>query len=244
MTKREVKRIIKDAICSGRRTLLEPEAKALVSAWGIPVPNCREVLQGEAVGFSSSAVKGLAPPFVLKVVSPDILHKSEVGGVVTGIKDGEAVDKALKEMVKGLKEKAPNARIEGFLLEEMAPKGVEVIIGVLRDPQFGPVVMSGIGGVMVELMKDVSFRLPPVGKREALDMVRELKGYPLLTGFRGSRPVDMEALTLAIIKVSEILPELEDIKELEINPLMAYEGGVMAVDVRVVICPQEDTRRS
>ena len=137
-------------------------------------------------------------------------------------------------MVKNISHKVPTAKIDGFLLEEMSPRGVEVIIGGLRDPQFGPVVMFGTGGISVELMKDVSYRIAPLDKKEALEMIREVKGYPLLTGFRGSKPADIDSLSETIVKLSEILIEIEDIKEIEINPLIVYEKGVAAVDVKVI----------
>ena len=140
----------------------------------------------------------------------------------------------MKDIEKNVSKKSPKAKIAGFLIEEMAPKGVEVIIGGLRDEQFGPVVMFGIGGIAVELMKDVSYRLAPLDKAEALDMMKEVKNFPLLTGFRGSVPVDMDKLADAIVKVSEIITEMEEIKEIEINPLIASETDAIAVDARVL----------
>ncbi|MEK7846211.1 MAG: acetate--CoA ligase family protein, partial [Nitrospinota bacterium] len=226
------KKLIKDVLSSKRRTLLESEAKKLISAWGISGPI--SVLIKKKKDIEAEAKK-LTPPYVLKVVSQDILHKSEVSGVVTDIKNIKELNNVWTKMARNISHKMPTARIEGFLLEEMSPRGVEVIIGGLRDPQFGPVVIFGTGGISVELMKDVSYRLAPLNKKEALEMFREVKGYPLLTGFRGSKPVDMENLISTIIKLSEILIKLEDIKEIEINPLLVYEKGVMAADVRVVL---------
>jgi len=127
------------------------------------------------------------------------------------------------------------ARIEGFLIERMADKGVEVIVGGVRDAQFGPAVMFGIGGVMVELLKDVSFRLAPVTKVECLEMIKEIKAYPLLTGYRGSEPCDIDAIADVIIKVGDIISEMDDIKEMEINPLITYPDKVIAVDARVIL---------
>lgn len=225
--------MIKEAISEDRKALLEPEAKSLLSAWGIDVPGSILIEPEEAK--AEVKVKGISPPYVLKVVSPDILHKSDVGGVVTGLKGIDEVSNALNEINRNIKKKAPKAKIEGFLLEEMAPKGVEVIIGGLIDPQFGPAVMFGIGGVAVELLKDVTFSLAPIKRSEALEMMKEVKGYPLLTGFRGSRPVDLKRLADAIVSVSEMVSELDGIKEIEINPLIAHEDGVMAVDARVVL---------
>jgi len=232
MNKEEAKKLVINALTAGRQSLFEPEAKALVSAWGIQVP--KSVLVG---GLEDVTIKSkeITPPLVLKVVSQDILHKREFGGVITGIKDSEEASIGLREMNRTLAEKAPKAKIAGFLLEETAPTGIELIIGGLRDPQFGPAVMFGTGGIAVELVKDVSFRLAPLNREEVFDMMREVKSYPLLTGFRGSKPVDMEKLAFAIMKLSEVLLEIEEIKEIEINPLVVYEEGVVAVDARVVL---------
>jgi acyl-CoA synthetase (NDP forming) len=232
MNKEEAKKLIADALAAGRQSLLEPEAKALVSAWGIEVP--RSVLIREADDLATRAEE-VSTPFVLKVISPDILHKRDVGGVITNLKDGEEASTALAEMKRGLTERIPQARVEGFLLEETVPKGIELIIGGLRDPQFGPAVMFGTGGIAVELTKDVSFRLAPLSREEVLDMMREVKSYPLLTGFRGSKPVDVEKLVSVVMKVSDVLLEMEEIRELEINPLIVSERGAAAADVRVLL---------
>ena len=232
MNKQEIEKIINGALTAGRQSLLEPEAKALISAWGISIPI--SVLIKKKKDIEAEAKK-LTTPYVLKVVSQDILHKSEAGGVVTDIKNIKELNNAWTKMVKNISHKMPTPRIDGFLLEEMASRGVEVIIGALRDPQFGPTVMFGLGGIAVELLKDVSYRLAPLDKNEAIEMIKEVKGYPLLSGFRGSNPVDMENLISTIMKLSEILIKLEKIREIEINPLLVYEKGVMAVDVRVVL---------
>ena len=232
MNKEEAKKLVINALTAGRQALFEPEAKALVSAWGIQVP--KSVLIG---GLADVVLKSkeITPPLVLKVVSQDILHKREFGGVITGINNSEDVSTALKEMKRTLAEKAPKARIAGFLLEETAPTGIELIIGGLRDPQFGPAVMFGTGGFAVELVADVSFRLAPLNREEVFDMMREVKSYPLLTGFRGSKPVDIEKLASTVMKLSDILLEIEEIKEIEINPLLVHEEGAVAVDARVVL---------
>ena len=232
MNKEEAKKLVINALTAGRQALFEPEAKALVSAWGIQVPKSVLIDGLEDVALKS---KEITPPLVLKVVSQDILHKSEFGGVITGINDSEEVSIALKEMKRTLAEKAPKARIAGFLLEETAPTGIELIIGGLRDPQFGPAVMFGTGGFAVELVADVSFRLAPLNREEVFDMMREVKSYPLLTGFRGSKPVDIEKLASTVMKLSDILLEIEEIKEIEINPLLVYEDRAVAVDARVVL---------
>lgn len=232
MKKEEAKKLVSNALAQGRQVLLEPEAKALISAWGIQVPKSVRIGGVKDVAVT---LKAVTPPVVLKVVSQDIIHKRDVGGVITGIDDSEELSKALREMKETLAEKAPAARIEGFLLEEMVPTGIELILGGLRDPQFGPAVMFGTGGFAVELVKDVSFRLAPLNRDEVFDMMREVKSYPLLTGFRGSKPVDIEKLASTVMKLSEILLEIKAIKEIEINPLLVCEVGAVAVDARVVL---------
>jgi acyl-CoA synthetase (NDP forming) len=237
MTRQEAKLLIKEAASKGRKALLEPEAKALFSAYGIGVPRS---VSGRWSGVSGQkqikdAITNLSPPLVLKLVSPDIFHKSDLGGVATGLESEKEIRQAMNEIEKNVYKRSPKARIAGFLLEEMAPKGVEVIIGGLRDPQFGPAVMFGIGGILVELLKDVSYRLAPIQKTEALNMMKEVKSYPLLAGFRGSIPIDRDKLGEAIVKVSEIITEMEEIKEIEINPLIASEKGAIAVDARVLL---------
>ncbi|MEK6725937.1 MAG: acetate--CoA ligase family protein [Deltaproteobacteria bacterium] len=235
MIKRELKKMIKEAISDGRKGLLEDEAKALLSAYGIAVSKS---VSGRWSGSSpqeiKNAISSLSPPLALKLLSPDIFHKSDVGGVVTNLEKEKEIRQAIIRIENNVSKKSPRAKIAGFLLEEMAPKGVEVIIGGLRDGQFGPVVMFGIGGIVVELLKDVSYRLAPIQKIEALEMMKEVKSYPLLTGFRGLRPADMDKLADAIVKVSEIITEMEEIREMEINPLIASETDAIAVDVRVL----------
>ncbi len=231
MSKAVAKQLVKDARASGRHALLEPEAKALVAAWGIPVP--RAVRFGGITDLAG-ALPALTPPLVLKVVSRDIMHKRDVGGVITGIKDYEAVRAAVRELQANLAAHAPRARLDGFLVEEMVTPGIELLLGGLRDPQFGPTVIFGTGGFAVELVKDVSFRLAPLTREEALAMMQEIKSYPLLTGFRGSKPINLEALAAAVIALGDILVELEEIQELEINPLVVSDAGAVAVDARVV----------
>lgn len=212
--------------------LLEPEAKALVAAWGISVPKYLWIKAPEDVRVKAEE---LSPPFVLKVISPDIVHKRDVGGVILGLQDTEEVRTAVHEMTRDLRRSAPEAQIAGFLLVEMVPPGIELIVGGLRDPQFGPAVMFGTGGIAVELLKDVSFRLAPVSREEAFAMMQEVKSYPLLTGFRGSRPVDVEQLASAVVALSDILLSLDEIREIEVNPLIVSESGAVAVDARVVL---------
>ncbi|MBI5875300.1 MAG: acetate--CoA ligase family protein, partial [Deltaproteobacteria bacterium] len=189
MTKQEAKKIITDAIASGRKSLLEPEALGILKAWEIPVPD--EYIVVKNADEAISAANKIGYPVVLKVISPDIIHKTESGGVKTGLKNAQEVEDSFHEMMFDLSDHYTTAKIQGFLIERMAGKGVEVIVGGLRDSQFGPAVMFGLGGVMVELLKDVSFRLAPVTKEECLEMIKEIKAYPLLSGYRGSEPCDI-----------------------------------------------------
>ena len=232
MNKEAATKLVREAAAQGRHLLLEPEAKALVAAWDIPVPKYALITGPEDL---QEKAKELDPPFVLKVVSPDIVHKRDVGGVILSLQDSEEASAAIHEMTRNLRRAAPEAHITGFLLVEMVPPGIELIVGGLRDPQFGPAVMFGTGGIAVELLKDVSFRLAPVSRAEAYTMMREVKSYPLLTGFRGSRPVDVEQLVSAVMALSDILLTLEEIREIEINPLIISETGAVAVDARVVL---------
>ena len=232
MDKKCIDRLVGEAQGRGYRTLIEPEVKSILSASQIRVPRFKVVKDMEE---ASREAESIGYPVVLKVVSRDIIHKSEAGGVVINLKDKNDIERAWSEMLFDVADNAPTARIEGFLVEEMAPAGVEVIVGGLRDEQFGPAVMFGIGGVAVELLRDTSFRLAPVEKAEALEMMTEVRGYRLLTGLRGAEPKDIDAVSDVIVKLSEILDYAGGVKELEINPLVVHEKGVVAVDARAIL---------
>ncbi|MBM4429372.1 MAG: acetate--CoA ligase family protein [Chloroflexi bacterium] len=214
--------------------LSEVEGRQLLAAYGIPGP--REAVANTAEE-AVAAAQHIGYPVVLKVLSPDIQHKTEVGGVRVGLADPAAVRQAFAEMNKSLRSARPQARLEGVLVQEMvAPGAVEVILGVLRDPSFGPVVVFGSGGILVELVQDSVLRLPPLSHAEALEMVQQTRGARLLHGFRGQPPADMEALTDALVRLSQLAVDLGDvIVALDVNPLMVLpEGqGVRAVDVLV-----------
>ena len=211
--------------------LTEEEASALLKKYGIPA------VEGEAAGNEEEAVKAaekLGYPVVLKIVSPDILHKTDAGGVLLGIEDEEGVRKGYRAVVENAEKYKPEARIEGVLIQKQAPKGREVIVGAVQDPQFEGVVMFGLGGVFVEVLKDVSFRIAPIDEEEALSMIEEIKGYPLLTGFRGEEKADIRAIARVISAVSRMIMEERSIKEMDINPLLVYPRGALAVDARIV----------
>ncbi len=232
MDRRGVERLIKEALSLGKKVLVEPDAKEVLRAHSIAVPEFRFV---KDVSSAIEAAEAIGYPIVLKLVSPDILHKSEVHGVAAGIRDIDELQHMWAQMVLSVACEKPFAQIEGFLVEAMARRGIEVIAGVILDEQFGPTLMFGLGGISVEIMKDVSYRIAPITKDDALDMIREIKGYPLLAGFRGDHPKDIDAIADVIVKLSDIASEVRGIKELEINPLIVYENGVIAVDARAIL---------
>ena len=225
-------KIIERAVKEGRTALTEIEAKELLRLAGIAVVETRLAASKEqAVALSQQ----LGFPVVLKIVSADVVHKTDAGGVKLGLKTAGQVGKAWDEIMKSVKKAFPEAKIEGVSVQPMAKPGVEVIIGMSKDAQFGPVLMFGLGGIFVEIIKDVSFRIVPLVKRDAKEMVREIKGFPLLNGYRGSEPVDIVNLENLLLKASEFVEKTPEIKELDLNPIFAYKDGAMAVDARVIL---------
>jgi acetyltransferase len=212
-------------------SLSEVEARRLVVDYGIPAP--RERVAGSA-DEAAEAARSIGYPVVLKILSPHIQHKTEIGGVRVGLADEAAVRSAFEEVMEAARERHPHADIEGVLIQEMVgDDAVEVIVGVLRDADFGPVVVFGFGGVLVELFEDSSLRLPPLSRSDARAMIEETQAARLLEGFRGNPPADVEALVDALVRVSQLAVDLGDqIAALDINPLMVLpEGqGVLAVD--------------
>jgi len=234
--------VILEARKQGRVALDELAGKRLLASFGIPVP--RSLAIPDAAGAAEACAK-LNPPLVLKVVSPDILHKSDVGGVKVGLRTAGEIGEAIRTMM--LRPEIARARVDGFLLEEMAPAGQEVVIGGLRDPQFGPLVMVGLGGVFVEVMADVSFRICPITRLDAEEMLDELKGAPLLKGARGRKPASRAAILEALLKVGGagglLMTHADEIAEADINPLIVSEHGAVAVDARFVLTQQSRGER-
>ncbi|MBN1152713.1 MAG: acetate--CoA ligase family protein [Dehalococcoidia bacterium] len=214
------------------RVLNEVDSKAMLKAAGIPVVETRFARNmKEAVAIS----KELGFPVALKVMSAEVIHKSDAGGVKLKLENSSQVEKAYSAMMDSVKAMYPKAKIDGVSVQKMARPGVEVIVGMSKDPQFGPVLMFGLGGILVELLKDVAFRIVPVSKFDASEMIREIKGFPMLTGFRGSEPADLHALEKLVVSVSEFVERHPEVKELDLNPVFAYKDGVTAVDARVVL---------
>jgi acyl-CoA synthetase (NDP forming) len=212
--------------------LTEVESKELLKKAGIPVVEAALARsKKEAVAIS----KEVGFPVVLKISSPDVIHKSDSGGVRLGLANATQVGKAYSEIVTSVRKAFPKAVIDGVSVQKMAPPGVEVIVGMSKDAQFGPVLMFGLGGILVEVLKDVSFRIVPVTQRDAAEMIREIKGYPVLEGYRGQKPASISALEKLIVKVSQFVEKNPQIKELDVNPVFAYHDKVVAVDARIVL---------
>ena len=224
--------IVEAARRAGRTLLSEVESKQLLEEAGIPVvPTRLATSREEAVRIAEE----IGLPGVLKVVSPDVTHKSDVGGVKVGLETADQVSSAYDSIMSSTRAAAPTASIEGVSVQSMAEPGVEVIVGATRDPQFGHVVMFGLGGVLVEMLRDVSMRLVPVEQRDARAMIREIKGLPLLQGYRQYPPCDLDSLEEVILGLSRFLEEHPEVRELDLNPVLCYPKGLVAVDARVVL---------
>jgi acyl-CoA synthetase (NDP forming) len=224
--------IIDKAKNEGRTILSEVEAKDILEDAGIPTARSRlATSKKEAVAVAQE----LGFPAVLKVVSPQITHKSDVGGVKLNLNSQKEVRAAYDEIVASAQKAVRDATIEGVSVQQMARPGVEVIIGMTKDLQFGPVLMFGLGGVLVEVLKDVAFRIVPLTPRDARQMIREIKGFPILEGFRGQEPADLEALEGILLRLSSFVEEHPEIEEMDLNPIFAYGDGAVAVDARIVV---------
>ncbi len=227
-----VDRIIKAAFKEGRTALLEHEAKQICKKYRINTPRFHLARDAtEAV----EATRRLGFPVVLKVVSPDILHKSDAGCVIIGLRSAREVRHAFRKIVDNAEGYDPQARFKGVLVEKMQPPGIEVIVGGFRDSQFGQVLMFGLGGVFVQVFEDVSFRVAPLTERSARRMIREIKGYAILKGFRGHGAADEQGLLKVLLASSKLMTDCPRISEMDLNPVLVYEDGVVAVDARITL---------
>jgi len=235
-----INEIVDSVIAGGRNSLLAAEGREVMVAAGINVPKSGIAKNiGDAVDLAES----IGYPVVMKVVSRDILHKSDAGGIALDLENRDDVMHAFEAIIHNCRSYRPDALIEGVELAEMAQKGVEMVVGAIRDASFGPVVMCGLGGIYVEVMKDVSFRSFPLSVNETMGMVRELRSFPLLLGVRGEKRKDIEGVADTIIKLGAILKACDRITDMEINPLVVYEqnSGLKALDVRILVKnPKED----
>jgi len=224
--------IIQKALADGRTSLLEYEAKALLALHGAPVAKDKLAqTEDEAMAIADAIDGGVA----MKIVSPDILHKSDAGGVRLNVSGAAGVRHMFKSIVKEARKYNSKADIRGVLVSPMAESGVEVIIGTKIDDQFGPIIMYGLGGIMVEILKDVSFRVLPISPRSAKNMLRETKSFPVLDGVRGTRPKDQKALTSLLLICSEVIEAYPQIAEMDLNPVIVYEQGLNVVDARILL---------
>jgi len=219
---------------AGRLRLNEMEARQVIAAYGLPLPKSQLAL---SVEHAVRLAKEIGYPLVMKIISPDILHKSDIGGVKVGIKNEKEVRVAYEEIINRAYRYMADADIWGVAVQEMVKVGKEIILGVTKDPTFGHMLMFGLGGIYVEVLKDVVFRIAPLSRAEAEEMVREIRSFPLLAGARGEKPSDLIAITDCILRISQMVTDFPQIVELDINPLFAYEEGegTMAVDARIVI---------
>lgn len=229
----EAKAIARKAVREGRKNLTEPESRQVLAQYDIPV------VRGMLAADPAEAVEAagaLGYPVALKVCSPDIIHKTEAGGVKLDLRDAGQVQAAFAEIREKVQRYRPGARWQGVLVTKMAPPGgVELVIGTSLDASFGPVVMAGLGGIMVEVLKDVAFRVAPVSPAESRTMLKEIRAYPLLLSFRGRPGVDLQQVCDLISRVSRLAVDLEEeVAEIDLNPVMAYPWGVEVLDCRVI----------
>lgn len=218
------------------RPLLEPEALALVSGAGLTVIEHRTATSAdEAV----AAAEQLGYPVALKLVSREIIHKSEANGVQLDLRDAAAVRLAYRRVMEGAARHCPGARIDGVLVCRMAKQGVEVILGLTRDPQFGPALLFGLGGVFVELYRDITFRLVPISEHDAREMIQEIRGFPVLMGARGRPARDLETLVRSLLTLSALAESRPEIDSLDLNPVILYEKGCVVVDAKVFLAGAE-----
>jgi acyl-CoA synthetase (NDP forming) len=226
--------VIKTARRQGRTALDEAAGKSLLAKFGIRVPKTIVVKSIEDV---NDALSVLTLPVVVKVVSPDILHKSDAGGVTVNVRSADEVREAIRAM--SVLPKIAAARVDGWLIEEMAPPGQELVIGGVRDPDFGPLVMLGLGGIFVEVLGDVSFRICPITRLDAEEMIDELKGAAILKGARGREAVSRDAIVDVLMRIGGegglLMRHADDIAEADINPLIVSETSAVAVDARFIL---------
>jgi len=224
--------IIQKALEEGRSSMLANEAQQICSLHNIPTPkahltsNTHEaVLKANEIGY----------PVALKIMSPQIIHKSDVGGVILNIRNEKELETQYEKMTNEVTGRAPSAKILGILVAKMMPSATELIIGGIRDNQFGPSIMFGIGGIFTEIYNDIAFRVAPIERIDAWNLIHELKGSRILEGARGRPPADIDSIINLLLNVSGLMTEHDTISQLDLNPVMAYPDSVCAVDTRIII---------
>jgi len=226
-----VHRIIKKAK-KEKRSLLETEAKELLKEYGIPVPDFKLIKSEDEI---TELAKEINFPIVMKIVSPDIIHKTDAGGVKVGIKDEKEAKTAYQDIIYKVKKYKKEAKISGVIAYSMIPQETEIIIGMMKDHCFGPTIMFGLGGIFVEILKDISFRILPLKERDAEEMISEIKGYKILKGIRGEEPKDIEAIKDLLLKISQLTLDNPEINEIDLNPVFVFNKGLQVVDARMIL---------
>jgi acetyltransferase len=228
-----VKRLLENAKAENRNLLLH-EAVAILTHYGIPVVNS---IQATTVQEVKAAAEQIGYPVAIKVISENISHKSDVGGVQLNLRNGPAVSEAFQDMIERIQQAYPDTKIDGVVVQPMATGGRELILGGRQDAQFGPVVLVGLGGIFVEVFEEASLRVAPISRREATTMITELRGAPILMGTRGHKQSDIDAVVEAILRLSQLLCDFGQIKEIDINPLRVFHlpDGCQALDARVIL---------
>lgn len=205
------------------------DSKKMLKKYKIPLPKYSKV---SSLSEISKNMKTMNKPVAMKIISDDIIHKSDIGAVQLNINNLEEAKEAYKKIMSNSKKHHPDAKLQGVAMQEMID-GTQLFIGGKRDPQFGPVVLFGLGGIFVEVLKDISIRICPITKKDAKEMIKEIKGYKIIQGYRGQK-VDEQKLIDIILKVSDLLIKQPEIKELDINPIISNESGIFAVDARII----------
>jgi len=215
-----------------KRSLLETEAKELLREYKIPFPAFKLIKNEKEI---SGLAEEINFPIVMKIVSPEIIHKTDAGGVKIGIKNEKDAELAYQEIFFKAKKYNKEAQIFGVITYSMIPKATEIIIGMMKDPHFGPVIMFGLGGIFVEVLKDISFRILPIEEIDAEEMINEIKGYEILKGARGEASRDIEAIKILLMKISQLSIENPEIKEIDLNPVFVFKKGLQVVDARMIL---------
>jgi acetyltransferase len=233
-----VKQVFERVRSEGRLTLGDAESREIMEAYGLHIP---QSILARTADEAVDAAESIGYPVVMKIASPDILHKSDIGGVRINVRDADQVRDLFDLLIYRAQRYMADATVWGVLVQEMVAKGKETIIGVNRDPQFGPLLMFGLGGIYVEVLKDVTFRIAPIARPEAEAMIGEIRTHNLLRGVRGERPSDLEAVSETLLRVSQLVTDFPEVVEMDINPLVVLEEGkgAIAVDMRFVLREKE-----
>ncbi|MFX0003988.1 MAG: acetate--CoA ligase family protein [Candidatus Hodarchaeota archaeon] len=224
----DITEILKNKINTNQMVLTEFESKELLREIGIPVPAQNLTTSKEE---TISAAEDIGYPVVLKLIAEDIVHKSDTGAVKLNLKSKDDLEKAFDKLME-----IPSQKEKKISVQKMADEPItELIIGMTTDPQFGPALMFGIGGILVELLEDVSFRIAPITEYDAKEMIHEIKGFPILDGYRGKPKADISAIVETLLKISDLVVKYEEIKEMDLNPVFIYEKGLICVDARIIL---------